>query len=39
MIKEEKFKLIEQYIYAYNAFNIERMISLLHSEIEFKNAF
>jgi hypothetical protein len=37
MIKEEKLKSIEQYIDAYNAFDIDRMISLLHSEIEFKN--
>lgn len=32
-----KKHLIEQYISAYNTFDIDRMMSLLHPEIEFKN--
>ncbi len=37
MKEEEKRKLIEQYVSAYNAFDVDGMISLLHPEIEFKN--
>ncbi len=37
MKEEEKRQLIEQYVSAYNAFDIDGMISLLHPEIEFKN--
>ncbi|MDJ0568471.1 MAG: nuclear transport factor 2 family protein [Pleurocapsa sp. MO_192.B19] len=37
MKEEEKRQLIEQYVSAYNAFDVDGMISLLHPEIEFKN--
>ncbi|VEP14365.1 conserved hypothetical protein [Hyella patelloides LEGE 07179] len=37
MTKEEKLKLIKQYLAAYNTFDIDGMISLLHPSIEFKN--
>lgn len=33
----EKKHLIEQYISAYNSFDIDRMMALLHTEIEFEN--
>ena len=34
-----KRHLIEQYILAYNTFDLDRMMSLLHPEIEFENVF
>lgn len=37
MNKKEKQQLIEGYISAYNAFDIDKMMSWLHPEIEFKN--
>ena len=36
---QQKQQLIEKYISAYNSFDIDRMMSLLHSEIKFKNIF
>lgn len=37
MKSEEKFKIIDTYIYCYNNFDIEGMIRLFHDDIEFKN--
>ena len=37
MTEDEKRGLIEQYLHAYNEFDIDGMIERLHSEIEFKN--
>lgn len=37
MMAEEKQAIIERYIHAYNAFDIDAMVSLLHPAIEFKN--
>ena len=34
---QQKRQLIEKYILAYNSFDIDGMMSLLHSEIKFKN--
>ena len=37
MNEAEKRSIIERYLNAYNTFNIEGMMSLLHPEIEFQN--
>ncbi|MCD1163380.1 nuclear transport factor 2 family protein [Peribacillus frigoritolerans] len=37
MISEKSKKIIENYIMAYNSFDIERMVKLLHKEIMFRN--
>ncbi len=37
MNTEEKRALIERYMHAYNTFDIDGMLSLLHPEIEFRN--
>jgi hypothetical protein len=37
MNKKNKKDLIDKYISSYNAFDIDSMMSLLHSDIEFKN--
>ncbi len=37
MISEKSKKIIENYIMAYNSFDIESMVKLLHKEIMFRN--
>ncbi len=37
MNPDEKKALIDRYLIAYNAFDIEAMLALLHPEIKFKN--
>ncbi len=37
MNEDEKRSVIEQYLNAYNAFDIKGMISVIHHDIEFKN--
>ena len=37
MIHEESRKIIEQYVEAYNSFDIEGMVNLLHEDIVFQN--
>lgn len=37
MKPEEKRALIERYLQAYNAFDVDGMIALLHPDIEFRN--
>jgi hypothetical protein len=37
MNEQEKQALIERYIAAYNAFDIDGMMTVIHSRIEFKN--
>ncbi|MBN1358960.1 MAG: nuclear transport factor 2 family protein [Sedimentisphaerales bacterium] len=37
MNREEKRALIEQYLAAYNAFNLEAMLALIHDDIAFEN--
>jgi ketosteroid isomerase-like protein len=37
MDKDEKRSLIERYLAAYNAFDIDGMMVVMHPEIEFKN--
>ncbi|NJN57803.1 MAG: nuclear transport factor 2 family protein [Leptolyngbyaceae cyanobacterium SL_5_9] len=34
---DEKRALLERYLNAYNSFDIERMMELIHQDIEFKN--
>jgi ketosteroid isomerase-like protein len=37
MHTDEKRALLERYLDAYNSFDIERMMELIHQDIEFKN--
>ncbi|NJL36698.1 MAG: nuclear transport factor 2 family protein [Leptolyngbyaceae cyanobacterium RM2_2_4] len=37
MHADEKRALLERYLDAYNSFDIERMMELIHQDIEFKN--
>lgn len=37
MNKEEKHVLIDRYLAAYNAFDIDGMMEVIHSDIEFEN--
>ena len=37
MIKDEEKRIIEDYIEAYNAFDVEAMLSLLSPDVQFKN--
>jgi ketosteroid isomerase-like protein len=37
MTNEEKKNLVENYVRAYNAFNVEEMLSGLHRDVIFKN--
>ena len=37
MTSEEKRRLIERYLDAYNRFDIDGMLALIHPDIEFKN--
>ncbi|MNH94861.1 hypothetical protein D3C73_474890 [compost metagenome] len=37
MISEETKEIIENYVEAYNSFDVEGMVKLLHKEIQFKN--
>ena len=37
MNKEEKRTLIEQYIDAYNNFDVQKMLTVIHTDIEFVN--
>jgi ketosteroid isomerase-like protein len=34
---QEKFLVIEKYLSAYNAFDVDGMMALLHDEVEFRN--
>ncbi|GGH27183.1 nuclear transport factor 2 family protein [Paenibacillus segetis] len=37
MVGEESYKIIQDYIKAYNAFDVEGMVSLLNKDIKFRN--
>jgi ketosteroid isomerase-like protein len=37
MEQEEKRRIIERYLAAYNSFDIDGMMALIHPEVEFKN--
>lgn len=37
MNEDEKLSIIERYLDSYNTFDIDGMISVIHSDIEFKN--
>ncbi|MEO0538525.1 MAG: hypothetical protein AAF215_32275 [Cyanobacteria bacterium P01_A01_bin.123] len=37
MTEEEKRDLIDRYLDAYNAFDVEEMMSTVHPDVEFKN--
>jgi ketosteroid isomerase-like protein len=37
MDEDEKHSLIDRYLAAYNAFDIDGMMAVMHPEIEFKN--
>jgi len=37
MIREEVKKMIENYVNAYNSFDVDGIIKLLHKDIQFKN--